>query len=112
MPATKTAPTTLRQLAALLVLSGMVLWGAPDRLTNDTGGPGQASSADECLIANSLPADGISGDIMGPPPVPSRPPEIRITEATINSGATRPASRRSVYPGLPRAPPPDFALSV
>ncbi len=112
MPTTKTVPTILRQLTALLILSGMVLWGVPDRLTTDTGSPGQASSTDECLIATNLPADGITGDVMGPTPTPTSPPEIRITEATTNSGATRPASRPSDYPGLPRAPPPGFALSV
>jgi hypothetical protein len=50
------------------MLSGMVLWGVPDRLTIDTG------STDECLIATNLPADGISGDVMGPTPPPHKPP--------------------------------------
>ncbi|MGM0570946.1 hypothetical protein [Marinobacter sp.] len=112
MPTAKTAPTILCQLAALLVLSGMVLWDAPDRLTSDTESPGQAICAEECLLVTGPSADGASADVVGPPPTASRAPRLPIARTTITSGTAPSAFRPSDHPGLPRAPPLGFASSV
>lgn len=97
--------SSLRLLALTLLLSGLVAWGAADRMSGQTDRYFQATAAEECLTVTARADDRTSDDPVVAP-LYQRPPRFLSTGLHTARIDFHPSGASLLSdPGLPRAPP-------
>lgn len=95
----------IRLLALTVLLSGLLVWGAADRLAKETDKHFQAAGTEECLTLPSCGDDSTSDPTQDS--ATSRPLALLLPVSTPSTclDVQHSGARLLSGPGLPRAPP-------